>query len=139
MVKIINGEIVQDDDPRLRRKPVTTGSSSSSSNPTTRIASLLGGQGGGGGSDSGGGGSGPAAGALGPRSPLDMLAAALKIEDKTISIPAIPQLKFTASVVPLVYFIPAGFILMMFGLRGVVFILAFYALFKHSQNNEPPP
>ncbi len=144
MVRIINGEIVQDDDPRLfgRKKPATT-ASSSQSNPTARIASLLGGQGGSSGG-SGGVQGGPPAAAYGPRSPLDYLAGILHIENRTVSIPAIPQLKLTASSIPLVYFIPVGFILMMFGWRGVFFVLAFYGLQKHSESNHnlpptPPP
>ena len=135
MVRIINGEIVQDDDPRLRQRnqaPATTGATPTSSAAAgSRMGSLLGQQ--------------PPLGGQPPRpstqNPLDYVANILKIENSVVTIPAIDfyQLKLSATRIPLVNFIPIGLLIVIFGLRGVAFSLALFLLYKHSDNANVPP
>jgi len=125
MVRIINGEIVQDDDPRLRQRNQPSAVASPSASVAGRIGSVLGQQ------PSSNSGQ-PAQ--LPSHNPLDYIAKILKIEQNVITIPAIEisQLKLSATKIGLVYFIPIGLLIVIFGLRGVAFSVALFLLYKHS-------
>jgi hypothetical protein len=121
MVKIINGEIVQDDDPRLKNRkpgnvPITPNNprfgqtrSSESVQPEQ-----------------------PPAGAA-PANPLDMVASALGIADKFITVPAIQPLGFTETRLPLIYIIFVGLLCLIFGARSLLFAVFVYVMIKHSE------
>ena len=87
MVLIIDGEIVQDNDPRAiaRRNPKPAASQPAGRGPNIHSVGVGGGVGGGGGG--GGGGAGGAGGG-----PLDQIADALGIRGRTVEIPAISRL-----------------------------------------------
>lgn len=156
MVKIINGEIVQDNDPRLR-KTISNTTSTSSTTPIT--------------SGNRGGGNRRIHNLnsinnnneneelnnnqtpnnnLYPQNnnnlirqqqqqyqnPLDLLAKALKIDDRTITIPAIPQLKLTESKIGLIYFLMLGLLCLIFGIRTLLFGVFVYVIFKHSEKKN---
>jgi len=130
MVKIINGEIVQDNDPRLIQRK--SGSVQPASVPTSRVTSL--------GSES----RIPPTpqtphqtmypqGHEQPGNPIDIAARALGIHENFITIPAIPALNFTSSKIGLIYVILVLLLVMIFGLRALLFAIICFGLYKHSQ------
>ena len=132
MVRIINGEIVQDDDPRLRQRNQAAGATPTPPVGGSRIGSLVGQT------------PTPSSNGQPPQSPsqnpLDYVAKILKIEHSVVTIPAIDfyQLKISATRIPLVNFIPIGLLIVIFGLRGVAFSVALFLLYKHSDNTNAP-
>lgn len=131
MVRIINGEIVQDDDPRLRQRNQPSTGSVTPATAAGRIGSLLG--------QAPSTGGQPAA-QIASQNPLDYVAKILKIEHQVVTIPAIDfyQLKLSATTIPLVNFIPIGLLIVVFGLRGVAFSIALFLLYKHSVTTTVP-
>ena len=128
MVRILHGEIVQEDDPRLRqRNQPSAGNASPSASAAGRIGSVLG-------QPSSNGGQ-PAQ-QLPSQNPLDYIAKILKIDQNVVTIPSIDfyQLKLSATRIPLVNFLPIGLLIVIFGLRGVAFSIALFLLYKHSDN-----
>eukprot|EP01041_Mallomonas_annulata_P006181 gene6182-12517_t len=133
MVKIINGEIVQDNDPRLRQRTVPQSSSSNSSGTGPRIGRI--------------GGVGNSNGGTDERSsqspnnnqpppqpnPIDMLARALGVQDNIITIPAIPAVGFTETRLGLIYVILVVLLCMILGVRALIFSVVVFGLWKHSQ------
>jgi hypothetical protein len=154
MVKILaNGEIVQDNDPRLKK-------------------SQPGGDGGGGGgaasdarrrwsgqvrgvhspppapegaprpasappaSQAAGAGGGAGTGGEAGGNPLDQIAILLGIHGKTLAIPAIEPLNFSSTDIPLIYMLLLGLMVFSFGVASIVFALAAYAYYKYTQNNQ---
>jgi len=103
MVKILNGEIVQDNDPRLRNRQT------SASAGDVRTAAPAVGGGAGGAAGSGGGGVGGV---------LDGLARALGVEGKTWASPPVPQLGWRSVDIPLVYLILAAGLIFVVLLSG---------------------
>lgn len=155
MVKIINGEIVQDNDPRLRK----TGTNNGNQNRGQRnhnINSLYDNNG----NNNNENGSQTPNNPLFPQNnnnnnrnsqqqssssslqqsnhqnPLDMLAKVLKIEDRTLTIPAISQLGLTESKIGLIYFVILGLLCLFFGIRTLFFGVFVYVIFKHSEKRS---
>mmetsp|Transcript_13280 Transcript_13280/g.21741 ORF Transcript_13280/g.21741 Transcript_13280/m.21741 type:complete len:152 (+) Transcript_13280:89-544(+) len=144
MVRIINGEIVQDNDPRLKNYPnssQSSGASSSGRRGFQDMSSLRQRQQQSGSSHSTGpGASNPQSGQHGrdgqappSASPLDGLANAIGISDKFITIPAIPPLGLSSTRIGLVYFLLLGVMYMLFDYRAFLFALVVYVMFKHQQ------
>lgn len=123
MVKIINGEIVQDDDPRLKnRKPSNV--PQTPNNPRfgqTRSSE-----------------SAPPQNQQRPpaANPLDMIASSLGIGDKFVTIPAIQPLGFTETKLPVIYIILVGLFFLIFGARSLLFAAFVYAMIKHSERQS---
>ena len=114
MVRIINGEIVQDNDPRLRRAPTQL--------PDPRRTPQT---------------SGPGAQQPPPRQPesnvIEAVARYLRIENRFIVIPAVPALKLSESRVGLVYFLLVGLLTMVLGLKAILFAAVMFLIWKHSE------
>ena len=137
MVKIINGEIVQDNDPRLKQRNFGSDSSASSGAGNVRPgrsnvndvfsrnneASTHGG------SNYNQGGS------KSPPNPLDMVATTLGIQDRIITIPAIAPLQLTESKVGLVYILAVLIACFVFGTKAALMVVVFYVLWKKSDQN----
>lgn len=131
MVKIINGEIVQDNDPRLKKAtgsnansvynrkinsinspvPQTPNNPSYPQQPSSQTNTQAG------------------------SNPLESVAKALGIDKQIITVPAIPPFGFTESKVGLIYFVVLGGLCLIFGLRSLIFGVAVYAMYKVSENN----
>ena len=133
MVKIINGEIVQDNDPRLKNLHSTAsrGSSTSSGRGGFQDMSSMRArqqqqqppsssfrQGGQQQAQAGGGGQ--------PAAPLDGIANAMGISDKAITIPAIPPLGMSSTRIGLIYFVLLGVMYMLFDSRALLFAVVVY-------------
>ena len=148
MVRIINGEIVQDNDPRLKQRQPAGGNSSN--NPGTpgrgNVRDVFGGSGsadggnvnrsppppqGGGGQSRQGQGQGQGKGS----NPLDMVATSIGIQDRFITIPAVTPLGLTESRVGLIYICAVILACFFFGPTGAVLAVVFYVLWKKSGDN----
>lgn len=140
MVKIINGEIVQDNDPRLRNINSSSTGNRREANMSgnSRVTDLF--------SDNNppqtpnnpnyGQRSHPLSPTASPQhqtNPLDMLAQYLHLDDRIITIPPIPQLGFTESKIGLIYFLALGVLCLIFGMRTLLFGVFAYALYKSSE------
>jgi hypothetical protein len=141
MVRIINGEIVQDNDPRLRKG---AGSQSSSSNPSStgnsvrRVSDLLSSN-----NESspqtpnnplyGRNMNSPPPQQQQPQNPLEMIARYLNIDDRTVTIPAISAVGFSESKIGLIYFLALGLLCLIFGARTLLFGVFAYGLYKSSE------
>jgi hypothetical protein len=145
MVRIINGEIVQDNDPRLKNlgnnsssngatmragrsnvKDVFSSSSSGrdgdhqqpSSDPRQRVQQQQG----------------------KPTNPLEMAATALGIQDRFVTIPAVQQVGLTETRVGLIYVAAVGLACFAFGYQAALVAVGGYVLWKKSdgaQNHSP--
>jgi hypothetical protein len=142
MVKIINGEIVQDNDPRVKNLQSAPSSGSTTNGrrggfqdmSSLRQRQQQPGQGGvpmQGGQPRQGGQSGPGAAPVAASGPLDSLATAMGISDKFITIPAIPTLGMSSTRVGLVYFILLGVMYLIFDYRALLFAVIIYGMYKH--------
>ena len=116
MVRIINGEIVQDNDPRLRRGAPTQlpdprrtpqAPSSGTPQPPPRQAES---------------------------NVIEAVARYLKIENRFITIPAMPALRLTESRVGLVYFLLVGLLTMLLGYKAILFAVVMFIVWKHSEH-----
>jgi hypothetical protein len=121
MVRIINGEIVQDNDPRLRKRneipdPRRTGRSNNESHTPTNDAAAATPQ------------------AQSKDNIIDSLAKYLRIEKNIIIIPPIPALKLTESKIGLIYFILIGALTMFVGIKALGFALLMFVVWKHSES-----
>lgn len=139
MVRIINGEIVQDDDPRLKPKGP----------PGYVNPNRLAGRSGSGSGIRGVHDTEPSPVGSGNTqlpniaratqqqvNPFDLIAQRFGISDYKVDIPAIPQLGFTPTRVGLIYFILLGLLMMIFGWQAIIFALVMYGIFKHSEKNK---
>lgn len=147
MVRIINGEIVQDNDPRL--KQVSAGGSSGASmrpgrnNVRDVFSSSY--------SESIPGSRSQASGStsdpnLDPRiraqqqqkvvNPLDMAATALGIQDRFITIPAVQQAGLTETRVGLIYVGAVGLACFLFGYKAGLVAVGGYVLWKKSETSS---
>ena len=141
MVKIINGEIVPDNDPRVRSMggagggpgrrwggnvrgvhspaPVPLSSStrgqSSSTGPSDR-------------------GTAPATPPL--AGPVDQIAVALGVNGKSITVPAIDPLGFSATNIPLIYVVALGLGVVFFGVNMLLFAIVGYAYYKYTERQH---
>lgn len=139
MVKIINGEIVQDNDPRVKNLQSAPSSSSTTNGrrggfqdmSSLRQRQQQGGVPMQGGQQRQGGQSGPGAAPVAASGPLDSLATAMGISDKFITIPAIPTLGMSSTRVGLVYFILLGVMYLIFDYRALLFAVIIYGMYKH--------
>mmetsp|Transcript_26705 Transcript_26705/g.39677 ORF Transcript_26705/g.39677 Transcript_26705/m.39677 type:complete len:149 (-) Transcript_26705:172-618(-) len=134
MVRIINGEIVQDDDPRvhqsnsssshnIRQRGIrdlhsirnqTTHKSDeprTPNNPTYEQHNTN----------------------QAPSDPMLPLSKAMGIHDKFITIPAVPSLGISETRVGLIYFVLIGVLFMIFGTRSLLFALIIFVIYKHSE------
>ena len=134
MVRIINGEIVQDDDPRLKqRRPQEAapaarpkfGGVHSPSSPSARQAAPA----------------APAAGGGGGASPLsgllDPLATTLGIAGQSVAIPALGPIP--AGEVELVHLALVGAGTLFIGFRAILVAALAYAVVTHSKANPAAP
>ena len=119
MVRIINGEIVQDNDPRLRR--------TSQLNDPRRVDPAPG--------PSTAPSQRPAPAQV-QSDPIQIVARYLKIENRFVTIPALPLLKLTESRVGLVYFILVGLLTLFAGYKALVFAAVMYLIWKHSEQSH---
>ena len=120
MVKIINGEIVQDDDPRLRNRTNAsrpTQIPQTPNNPSYAQSSPSSG------------------GATAANNPLEAVATALGINDKYIIIPPIQALGFSESKIPLLYMILLCLMFLIFGVRSLIFAVVVFGMYKHSERH----
>jgi hypothetical protein len=134
MVRIVNGEIVQDNDPRLRRG---AGNQSSSNSSARRVSDIFSSN------DEPLTPNNPSYGRnmnsqpltqqQQPQNPLEMIARYLKIDDRTITIPAISAVGFTESKIGLIYFLALGLLCLIFGARTLLFGIFAYGLYKASE------
>ena len=140
MVKIINGEIVRDNDPRLKQQGSTgipsAGSSSLNSRSTGRnnIKDVFSN-----GSDVNGSerpSESPKKHKKDQSNPLESIAKALGIQDRTITLPAIGPLQISESKVGLVYCLVAILGIVIFGTKAALIIVVFYVLWKKSNVNN---
>jgi hypothetical protein len=140
MVRIVNGEIIQDDDPRLR-PAAGTGASGSRGAASRRVRDLFT-------SDNE---RSPASVPITPnnpsysqrtnnstpsqetQNPLDLLAKYLKIDDRLITIPAVPPVGLTESKIGLIYLLALGLLCLIFGLRALFFGIFAYVFYKWSE------
>ena len=147
MVKIINGEIVQDNDPRLKQRSQPSSSSSGvNNNPRAgrrNVADVFGSGGsadGGNANRSGQGGEDRQQGApqqQQPQNPLDMIATHLGIQDRIVTIPAVAPLGLTESHVGLIYICAIVLACFFFGFTAALLAVVFYVLWKKSGKNNP--
>ena len=131
MVKIINGEIVQDNDPRLKQRSVPN-SGNNSGTTASRIGRI------GEWNESAQNNSQPhhprmPAQNTSPPNPIETIARALGIQDNYIDIPPIPQLGFSPTRLGLIYVILVGLLFMILGWRSLLFCVVIFGLWKHSQ------
>mmetsp|Transcript_14317 Transcript_14317/g.21057 ORF Transcript_14317/g.21057 Transcript_14317/m.21057 type:complete len:141 (-) Transcript_14317:150-572(-) len=133
MVRIINGEIVQDDDPRLRNRSQGGSSGHRGVRGVSGLHSNRVQSGGYGGGTYGSQNPPPQAVQQGAN-PLDLVAEKLGIQGKTFTIPALFGMPSTQ--VELIYLILAGLIILIFGLRGLVGVVLIYFLVKHSNDRQ---
>jgi hypothetical protein len=138
MVRIINGEIVQDNDPRLRKTSSNTNTRASGNYGRSNISSLHGG-------NSNGAPQTPnnpsypqnqSRSQNPPSNPLDMVAKYFGIDQKTITIPAIEPLGFTSTTIGMIYFVVLGGLCLFIGVRALLFGVVIYVLFKISEKNS---
>jgi hypothetical protein len=139
MVRIVNGEIIQDNDPRLQsaakgvaatttrrnnvrdlftadneRTPMTPNNPSySQRNPSSSSSA--------------------AASQSTSQNPLDLLAKYLKIEDRLITIPAVTPVGLTESKIGLIYLLAFGLLCLFFGTRAFFFGIFAYVFYKFSE------
>ena len=129
MVRIINGEIVQDDDPRLKQRK-QFGSQPSNPAAPRRFGDL---------NSNNDYSTNPQA----PQgrhestsqeftNPLDLAAKALGIQNNFITIPEIPFLKMSASKIGLIYVIIVALLWLIFGVKALLFSILVFVLWKHS-------
>ena len=117
MVRIINGEIVQDNDPRLRRAPTQL--------PDPRRIPQT--------SSPGTHGSHQPAPQQPQSNVIEALARYLRIENRFITIPAMPALRLSESRVGLVYFLLVGLLTMLVGYKAILFAVVMFVIWKHSE------
>lgn len=138
-MKIINGEIVQDDDPRLRSRATNSATSSLPFNSANnspfssgRVRDVFSNSNSNSDAPAGNGTSSSVPIAQSTGNPLDQLAKILKIDDKFITIPAIPFLKISSGRVGLIYFIAVAILYMVFDYKAVLLAVAVYFMYKTS-------
>lgn len=69
-----------------------------------------------------------------PDSPIDAAAKFLKIDDKYVDVPAIPQLGIHRPTrVELIYILIAGVLFLIFGYRAILFALGIFIMFARSE------
>ena len=133
MVRIINGEIVQDDDPRLRGNTSRRDATSGRAGNIRTMASLRSQQE----APPRGGDTGSRRGAT-PRGdatsdPLDSLSNALGLSDKFVTIPSIPFLGFTSTRLNVIYLLLLGVMYLLFDYRALLFAVIVYGIYKHQE------
>ena len=123
MVRIIDGEIVQDNDPRLRqsRGGGRGGVGASSSFPDPRRLS----------SNT----PTPATASAAPSSSnvIDLVAKYLNIDNRVVTIPAVPALKLTESRVGLIYVLLLALLFIIVGYKALIFAVIVYYIWKNSE------
>ncbi|ETW00866.1 hypothetical protein H310_07388 [Aphanomyces invadans] len=116
MVHIINGEIVQDNDPRVLNRKAKTGPPPSA-NSTSRQGGFH---------QSSTPAATPQPGTNNPDgNPLSQLATAIGCEG-TVVIPAFPAMNLRSVVVEKIYFVVLAVLIYMFGARALVLAVAYY-------------
>lgn len=137
MVHIINGEIVPDDDPRVRARFQQPAGPASSRRGPGGFGSLNGGSGAGSAPASAGGPQGPPPAAA---SPLAGLARQLGLEG-SVQVPAVAAVGLPARSVAKIHLALAALLIVLFGWRALVFLA--FAYFVSSQQPAaaagPPP
>lgn len=133
MVHIINGEIVQDNDPRVLARKQPQGDAASRRRPVAGLGSLSSSSGSGGSESAGGAPPQHAAPHGAPASPLQSLARMLGIEG-AVTIPAF--LSFPARQVEKIHLALAALMVFLFGWRALIFLA--FAFFLSSQQPAPP-
>ena len=130
-MRIINGEIVKDDDPRLKQRPQSSsagGSNSSNySNSSSRLRDFN---------------SIPADAASTPPqqprsnpldNPLQVLARNLKIDGLFLTLPAVPRIGInTPTNVGLIYMLLVGILYLIFDYKALVFAVIMFFIYKNS-------
>mmetsp|Transcript_41531 Transcript_41531/g.61244 ORF Transcript_41531/g.61244 Transcript_41531/m.61244 type:complete len:152 (-) Transcript_41531:47-502(-) len=144
MVRIINGEIVQDDDPRLRQRHTQTGSAQGRRSNMRTLFDQSSSQG-----PAGGGRTPPTPQGAGPNTrggpphvavqhhagdPFQMLAHRLGLAGKYLTVPAMFGMSETQ--VDLIHVIFAALLVLLLGLRAVVFVVVVYGIMKHSKSQQ---
>ena len=144
MVKIINGEIVRDDDPRLKQRANSAAAPSSqgarpgvgrsnikdvfskedsNSDTNSRSRSERSHE--------------PSKKSRKDQSnPLDAIAKGLGIQDRIITIPAVSAIQISESKVGLIYCLVAILGIVMFGTKAALIVVVFYVLWKKSNVNN---
>ena len=131
-MRIINGEIVKDDDPRLKQRPQSSsagGSNSSNySNSSSRLRDVN-------------SIPPPDAASTSPQqphsnpldNPLQVLARNLKIDGLFITLPAVPRMGInTPTNVGLIYMLLAGVLYLIFDYKALVFAVIMFFIYKNS-------
>jgi hypothetical protein len=131
-VRIINGEIVHENDPRPRTSNAPRNTSSFQpaaplhASGTLNVLEMQ--------SDifakTGQASNSPII--TGTGNPLDPLAQFLKIDQMFVTIPAVQPLQLTESRIPLIYVILMGIITLIFGIKALVVAVILYVLYKKS-------
>ncbi|KAF0690664.1 Aste57867_17970 [Aphanomyces stellatus] len=135
MVHIINGEIVQDNDPRVQARKRNSAAPASNIGGFGRPAA-------GGAQQRGGPPTGtpqqaPAGGNAAPN-PLSQVASAIGMEG-TVLIPAVPALSFRSVAVEKIYLIIFAVLVIMVGWRALAFGAIGYFIYQHQLNQPNAP
>ena len=130
-MKIINGEIVQDNDPRLRKQQQPQAKTESSS---SRIRNL---------NDSSNDQQNNNNNTnnnnnnqnIQQQTPLDIVAKTLKIDKMFITIPAFPKIGIlTSTKIGMIYIILIGILFMVFGYKALLFAIVLFFIYKNSNS-----